>query len=622
MKSLLMKNQLVVLSIFLFLLGITEHTMAQVSGTVFRDYNGNGVKDNVLPLDEPPIAGVTVKAYNSAGTEVGSTVSGSNGSYSFTGLTLPLRIEFSGLLVGDYSSVAGGTSVQFYSSISTSANFGVNYPADYSQSNPDVVVPTFIWGRPTQYPDSAAIRLAPYNQRIPPSPMPVYTTLATHAQVGSVYGQAYNKQNGDRYFSAYLKRYTGFGPGNAGAAGSPGAIYKINAGGTVSVLIDLPAAEVGANPHPNTGTDFLRDPAWWEIGKMSWGDIDISDDGSQLFAMNLFNRKLYIINTTSGAVSSTHTIPGIAGGPSWTGPTSNNEVDLRPFAVKYYRGKVYVGVVCTAESDNIVWPADDRINPHHQGFVFEFTPGTGFSTTPVLNFQLNGLETTYTYLDNITNFFNYGYLPWKSQAKWLSEGGNWLQLDNAYKAVIADIEFLNGDMIVGTRDLRKDLFAAQDGTFFPDGITAVPGYYGTDGSGGRFLKACKSGSIWVMENNGSCGGVTGYNSTTYYEQDHGHFTGDPMGALAIYTPEQTIVATAQAGNDAGYTLFVSETTKQYSIGFGEQANGVYRDLSNPPDFPISLFRKANGLGDVELLADPAPLEIGNRVWMDSDSDGV
>jgi uncharacterized repeat protein (TIGR01451 family) len=34
------------------------------------------------------------------------------------------------------------------------------------------------------------------------------------------------------------------------------------------------------------------------------------------------------------------------------------------------------------------------------------------------------------------------------------------------------------------------------------------------------------------------------------------------------------------------------------------------------------FAKANGLGDIEALCDPAPLELGNRVWRDSDRDGI
>ncbi|MBL7786164.1 MAG: hypothetical protein JNM36_09690 [Chitinophagales bacterium] len=596
---------------------------AQVSGTVFRDFNSNGTKDNTSPLNEVGLIGVVITAYDAAGTSVGTATSAADGTYTIPNVSGTLRIEFTGLQIGDYSSFAGGTSVQFVTAPVSGVNFAVNYPADYSQPNPTVVVPTFIWGAPNgEYPDSAVVRAAPYNQRINPFPQPVYTTLATHGQVGSVYGQAYNKQNGDRYFSAFLKRYSGFGLGNIGANGSPGAIYKINSSGLVSVLLDLPASEIGTNPHPNTSTNFLSDPAWWEVGKMSWGDIDISDDGTQLFAMNLYNRKLYVINTSTGAVLSSHTIPGISGGPAWTGPTSDNETDLRPFAVKYYREKVYVGIICSAESEIIEWPNDDRINPHHQGFVFEFTPGTGFSTTPVLNFQLNGNDATYTYLQKVNNFFNYGYLPWKNQTKWLADGGNWNNLDNAMKVVISDIEFLNGDMIIGTRDLRKDLYPGQDGTKFPDGITDIPGYYATDGSGARYWKACKSGNSWVIENNGSCGGASGYNNITYYEQDNGHPTGDPMGALAIYAPEQSIVVTAQAGSDAGYTLFVTEATKQYAIGNGEQGNGIYRDYSSPPGQPVPVFRKTNGLGDVELMASPPPLEIGNRVWTDTDSDGV
>ena len=34
------------------------------------------------------------------------------------------------------------------------------------------------------------------------------------------------------------------------------------------------------------------------------------------------------------------------------------------------------------------------------------------------------------------------------------------------------------------------------------------------------------------------------------------------------------------------------------------------------------FGKSSGLGDLELLSDPAPIEIGNLVWEDTDGDGV
>src|SRR5690606_19678026 len=35
-----------------------------------------------------------------------------------------------------------------------------------------------------------------------------------------------------------------------------------------------------------------------------------------------------------------------------------------------------------------------------------------------------------------------------------------------------------------------------------------------------------------------------------------------------------------------------------------------------------LFGKSNGLGDLEIMCAPAPIEIGNRVWFDPDVNGV
>ncbi len=50
-----------------------------------------------------------------------------------------------------------------------------------------------------------------------------------------------------------------------------------------------------------------------------------------------------------------------------------------------------------------------------------------------------------------------------------------------------------------------------------------------------------------------------------------------------------------------------------------QVDNLYRVfLRTDPD----TFGKAGGLGDLEALCDAAPLEIGNRVWLDADIDGV
>lgn len=34
-------------------------------------------------------------------------------------------------------------------------------------------------------------------------------------------------------------------------------------------------------------------------------------------------------------------------------------------------------------------------------------------------------------------------------------------------------------------------------------------------------------------------------------------------------------------------------------------------------FPIALFSKSGGMGDIAALSDPAPIEIGNWVWNDT-----
>ncbi|MCB0088319.1 MAG: hypothetical protein KDE54_10425, partial [Caldilineaceae bacterium] len=38
--------------------------------------------------------------------------------------------------------------------------------------------------------------------------------------------------------------------------------------------------------------------------------------------------------------------------------------------------------------------------------------------------------------------------------------------------------------------------------------------------------------------------------------------------------------------------------------------------------PTATFGKAAGLGDLELLCDRAPFELGNRVWLDVNGDGI
>ena len=135
----------VVVAIAITLISCKLH--GQVSGTVFRDYNANGTKEVSTSFYEPGVQAVTVTAYPPSGATQ-TTATSASGTYSFTGLTLPARIEFTGLGVSDFSSAFGsgsGSSVQFVTAASTAVDFGINYPSDYCHADPQLAVTSFRW---------------------------------------------------------------------------------------------------------------------------------------------------------------------------------------------------------------------------------------------------------------------------------------------------------------------------------------------------------------------------------------------------------------------------------------------------------------------------------------------
>ncbi len=82
------------LAAVLFLVLLKTGLFAQISGTVFRDFNANGIKENITDFDENGMAGVTVIAYSSSGAIVGTTTSSATGSWSLPAVTsFPVRVE-------------------------------------------------------------------------------------------------------------------------------------------------------------------------------------------------------------------------------------------------------------------------------------------------------------------------------------------------------------------------------------------------------------------------------------------------------------------------------------------------------------------------------------------------
>jgi|GEM_PF-5594938 len=72
-----------------------QMVLGQITGTVFRDFDGDGVQDS----GEPGISNIVVKAYANAvlpekDQTVGMTITSSNGTYVLNPPIYPVRLEF------------------------------------------------------------------------------------------------------------------------------------------------------------------------------------------------------------------------------------------------------------------------------------------------------------------------------------------------------------------------------------------------------------------------------------------------------------------------------------------------------------------------------------------------
>ncbi len=221
----------------LICIALSTVSQAQISGTVFRDFNGSGIKENTTTYNEPFVAGITVKAFNSNNVQIGATkTTDAAGAYSFTAVEIPattkVRIEFSGLSTGDANSFNGtgnGTNVQFSTAPNATTNYAVNYPGDYSQANPTLIVPILDAGSTI---GNATIGLGAFaynesgiqtqfNTVTYPGAANNIRKDATVAQLGSTWGVSHQKNTNRVFVSSFLKRGTSFADG-------PGYIYVMD----------------------------------------------------------------------------------------------------------------------------------------------------------------------------------------------------------------------------------------------------------------------------------------------------------------------------------------------------------------------------------------------------------
>ncbi len=600
-----------------------------VNGTVFRDFNANGVRD---PL-ETGVGGITVTATDSTGAVVATAITSTSpatiGQYSLNiggAANQAVRVEFSKLptfLKFGPNGKNNNTGVTFVNG-PTQVDLGVANPSEYCQDNPELATNCYVFGDQLNGPNKnlPALIKFPFDAS-GMSPMP--SDLAEAYQVGTTWGVTYHRYTNTVLTSAFMKRHSGFGPNG------PGAIYQASkAGGSVKLLLDLNtlfgAGTAGTDPRDST-TDYRYDPNSFDaVGKIAMGGLALSDDDLTLYAVNLADRSLYRIpvgtNLTVPTASQIRRFPVPTNGPC----SSPN--DIRPFGVTNHDGLIYVGAVCSAQSSQN--PGDLR------AFVYSFDPANNsFNSNPVLSFPLNYTRRCFNFANN-PNCANDPYLkadwrPWTSTfpAANLQQYGGF---GGFPQPMLSDIAFdNNGDMIIGLRDR----FGDQSGYYAGNTDVNDPkGLYYSGITAGHMLRACVSGATnWTLENNGTCGGRTtaGANNKRgpgggeyYYQQNFPTGPHDylEVGGLAVIPNQGTVVTNVfDPLNDK--TRFFSGGARTFNNTTGASVRNfeIY-----PPDMladPVRrTFGKANGLGDLQAICNSAPLEIGNRVWIDSNRNGL
>ncbi|MGV8883229.1 MAG: SdrD B-like domain-containing protein [Rhodoglobus sp.] len=628
-----------------------------VTGTVFRDFNANGVIDaghasgSGIANDEG-FGGVTVTAYDADGGPSWTTVSAADGTYSIpvagaSGNTV--RVEFSGLPAGyqpgavhSKTGVSNGTAVQFAALGSDSVDFAVNAPEDYSQNNAPLATAVQWAGSPSAseggtmgaQPALAAMKYDNHFTGGQPAGFPGRVNLATFGEVGSISSEVYQQSSNSIFVAAALKRQSGLG--SLGLGGIYRVTDVLGADGDVSDAGDvepwLDVTSIGVDVG-TVASNVARDiqghqhltndqPGFAEAAKVGIGDMVLSIDGKTLFFINLSDKKLYSLDVSN---------PDVA-------PTTYTSFDLglgegeRPWGLTIFRGSIYVGYVETGEATgDVAQPGTSAAAAELQFHVISAPVTTLSGWTDVLTGDLG-----YTKGDVYQNTLAPQSHQWNTWADtWTWTGGSVGQANGGWQiypqAILSDLHFdEDGYLSLGFIDRTS----IQGGNRSSASDPAVTGLFETGASGDMLIAAPVGDGTFALEENGVVGNRTTLNGRA--EGPGGReFYNDSLnlGAPGNLNPTHREVTLGYLAGLIGSREVVSTSYDPlagirlaglmwFDIDNGDPVAGYELNADGGATGEGGNFQKGGGLGGISLLADAAPVEVGNRVWFDADKDGI
>ncbi len=602
----------------------------RIGGTVFRDLNANGVRD----VGESNATGVFIKvAAHNAGPDgtLGTgddaipsiVVAAPTGTWSvdISSDSNDVAVSLEGIdqnknrildagedrLTLGFGAARRGVDnqglVQIVPLGSTDVRMGIQNESDPCQGA-RFALTCFTRGDNPVFNDS----LVEIDTMIPGSKTP----LADAQTIGAAYGVAARSDN-VVFTASSVKRHTRYG-----LAQKNNEIYQTYTDGTGASTTRPFVQLKGILPDHEPENDVSDDNVWEFVGHRGIGDIDLSDDGKTLYAVNLGTRTLDTV-----ALSGSYAAVSVASPPASIAiPVPAGCLDPQPSGLGVSDGLVYVGGVCTAESTTSgggsVGSTTDL-----RAYIFAFNPSPStdrqvpghsirantFSALPIVDFRLDYPRTCGGYAAPGTGSCG-------DQVNW----GVWQNTTTlTHQPMLTNISVDRGDLLISLRDRTGDMIGYQTEIFGSNAVT--PEF----ASAGDLLLACRGENGFVVESNGVCPSFVNGSRTGTVANSEGpgggeFFGGDRSSLLLSGQRNETLEgSTAVAQGKVFATANHVASWADQGVVAMSTSNGdfvsAHRVVSAPPIDQYS-FSLSNGVGDIERLCDAAPTEIAYRVWLD------
>ncbi|CAA6821665.1 MAG: Conserved repeat domain protein [uncultured Sulfurovum sp.] len=570
-----------------------QQATGTIKGTVYIDANNNSSYDLGV---EDGIGSITVSLYN-ANTLINSTTTDTDGSYRFdnvnSSLSYNIKVDNSDSdLPNDYDTV--GTSNPLTNvtvaenEILRNQDFGfIKFTMPPSPQTCGLVA-TSIMPSGDRYNagNGASVVAFDYSERGTTNDLPEPVELASAKEVGTVWGKAYNGSTKKLYTSAFLRRHADLSPDGLGA------IYEIDINTkTPTLWMNLNSkTHLGSSatlfPYETAANRGLSSPfapshdvwAYNRVGKQGLAGLDLSDDFRTMYAMDLTNRQLLAIDTTSKSVTNRYPItnPGCAGGAG----------DVRPFGVDYLKGNVYIGVTCSGETNSNYRQVD----------------------TYVMKLVGNSFQTV------VDSAKGYRWSDYWSSDPYVdpSRSCNDKPKMNTYTPIITNMELdENNNMVIGVMGINGFRFATNN--YAPDASCST--LTGGHESRGWVLHATPSGSNWVLDADEEFD--TGNLSQQKHFFRNGQFAHWGSGSTHTYVGG---MAMANCGEKEVVAANIMDPLDYETMGtrYMRTADGEHETATSSGDISYATsktstrelirgtktsWEKSAGLGDIEFLND-------------------